>query len=530
MDEPVQAYIQLRRPSDGATSEPRHFQYLPLDSGSTVEASFSCNPHYLKKKIKPDFQLYTQILALDAAVLARQMFRAADSNKDLNPDLSNASVQCENGDFPTSVTFSNSSEKYSDNPKEPVSVKKHVGQSNSCSDSKVDIYHAVPAIIDPDIPPPIPEKGAGFAKMKGKLNSKEMDRPVDNHRASISTILTESDPRFSLASSEDLNSRLSAAFSDYSDVTDIHSIYSEVDISDVLSLISSTHTLNDRLSQFNDDSDAESTDSEQTVIGGSNWETSSIDTIEKQLEMLQSMSVEPDCNTYSSFQMAMKYPFPGWPTRDLTQNLSQDLTQDLTQDQTQYQTQHQTQHQAQSLKQIENDLVYDDPSEDSYKLGYEYPMNTNPIVPPRIESMTSKIPPLPPRRFKKLNQPLPNPPNKDLGLKNALQAIKQSFKKTKPPTGRNVEVSSSLSSSDTKSLLEPEVDESPPAIPIHVNDPIDHLTEAENYALYMTLAPLATTSEFDENETMSILYADLNSTREAARMLDKKSNQSLNIQ
>ena len=511
MEEPIQAYIQLRRPSDGATSEPRHFQYLPLDSGSTVEASFSCNPHFMKKKIKPDFQLYTQILALDAAVLARQMFRATDGNKQLNPDLSNASVQCQNDDFPASASLSDANEKYLKSSKESVSVKNSVGRSNSCNDSKVDTFHALPALVDPDLPPPIPEKGVGFAKLKGKLNSKEMDQRMDYHRASLSTILTESDPRFSLASSEDLNSRLSAAFSDYSDLTDINSIYSEVDISDVLSLVSSTHTLNDRLSQFNDDSDAESTDSEQTVIGGSNWETSSIDTIEKQLEMLQSMSVEPDCNTYSSFQMAMKYPFPSWPTQNPAQNQAQNQTQNQSQNQTQNQTQNQAQNQ------IENDLVYDDPSEDSYKLEYQYP-----VVPPRIESMTSKIPPLPPRRFKKFNQPLPDPPNKDLGLKTALQAIKQSFKKTKPPTGRSVDVHLPHSSFDTKTRSEAEVDEPSPAIPINANEPIDNLTEAENYALYMTLAPLATASEFDDNETMSMLYADLNLAREAAHMLDKK--------
>lgn len=491
----------------------------------------------MKKKIKPDFQLYTQILALDAAVLARQMFRVTD-NKQTSPVLSNASVQCDNDDFSKSTILSNAGEKYSNTPQDPVSIKNFVGQSNSSNDSKADIYHARSAFVDPDLPPPIPEKGAGFTKLKGKLNSKEIDQPVDYHRASVSTILTESDPRFSVASSEDLNSRLSAAFSDYSDLTDLHSIYSEVDISDVLSLISSTHTLNDRLSQFNDDSDAESTDSEQTVIGGSNWETSSIDTIEKQLEMLQSMSVEPDCNTYSSFQMAMKYPFPSWPIQNQIHDQAQsrieeqvqeqieepikeqieEETQNQTQNYTQNHAQNQTQNQAQN--QILNDLVYDDPSEDPYKFEYEYP-----AVPPRIESMTSKIPPLPPRRFKKLNQPLPNPPNKDLGLRNALQAIKQSFKKTKPPTGRTVAVpsshSSSHSSSDTKTL-EPEVNEPPPAIPVNPTDPLDNLTEAENYALYMTLAPLATASEFDDNETMSMLYADLNSIRETANRLDRR--------
>lgn len=33
--EPVKVYIQLRRPSDGATSEPLPFELLPLDSGKS---------------------------------------------------------------------------------------------------------------------------------------------------------------------------------------------------------------------------------------------------------------------------------------------------------------------------------------------------------------------------------------------------------------------------------------------------------------------------------------------------------------
>ena len=525
MEEPVQAYIQLRRPSDGATSEARHFQYLPLDSGSSVEASFNCNPHFMKKRVKPDFQLYTKILAIDAAVLARQMFSAADNGNQLSHDVSNASVQCENDDFPIakSVSFSDASDS-----KDSVSVDDSISQSNSINVSKVD---AVPAQTSSDVPPPIPEKGAGFAKLKGKLvkdgqngyNEREMKQAMDFHRASLSTILSESDPRFSLASSEDLNSRLSAAFSDYSDLTDIHSIYSEVDISDVLSLISSTHTLNDRLSQF-EDNDSDSTDSEQTVIDGSKSETSSIDTIEKQLEMLQSMSVESDNNTYSSFQMAMKYPFPGWPIQNQTPN--------------------------HSTLDIQNDLVYDDPSDEPYKL-VEYAL---PTAPPRTESMTTKIPPLPPRRFKKLNQPLPNTPNKDMGLKNALQAIKQSFKKTKPvpvttsPPLQNVseekkdtvekrESETRECSLDSKTVCESEVYEAP-EFPMDghgsncgsvttikeliTTDPSDNLTEAENYALYMTLAPLATASEFDEAENLSMLYADLNSTREAVKILERK--------
>ena len=55
-----------------------------------------------------------------------------------------------------------------------------------------------------------------------------------------------------------------------------------------------------------------------------------------------------------------------------------------------------------------------------------------------------------------------------------------------------------------------------------VIDLTDGLTEAENYALYMSLAPLATASEFDENETLSMLYADLNIAREALEAQNTK--------
>lgn len=535
-------YIQLRRPSDGACSEARRFEYLPLDTGSVdaVVSSFDNSSRFVSKRFKPDFPLYTHILALDAAVLARQMFNAPGDSR----QYSNASVQCE---LP---------------PTEEVVLNREVGkevgtQATPAVDTPNEKF-VEPAIEQTaaklqecqresdsglgEVPPPLPEKGAGFAKLKGNLiktaensgiskSQKSSGKTVVFDRSSLSTIVSDSefDGRISVASSEDLNSRLSAAFSDYSDLTDVRSLAeeSEVDVNDTLSLLSSTHTLNDRLSRMSDVTDI-SIASDQTVIRDSKSETDSIDTIEKQLEMLESMSVDPDCQTYSSFQMAMKHPFYGWTSR--MQPVDPPVNDEFVNDE------------------IVNDLVYDDPSDDPL-LKLEVPL---PAVPPRVESMTVSTPPLPPRRFKKINQPLPDPPSRDLGIKSALQALKHTFKKAMPSskTESSLNNSGSLHSSqrsiynsqenvqkdgqknspeiqiesepdqvksdcDVPSEEKPIESQTTPTIATTVADPADNLTEAENYALYMTLAPLATASEFDDNETMSMLYAELAPNRDA---------------
>lgn len=532
MEEPVSVYVQLRRPSDGACSEARRFEYLPLDSGSVVavDSSFDNSALFASKRFKPDFPLYTHILALDATVLARQMFRTPEDVR----QYSSVSVQCalpqevepipkkegvEVGTQATSVA-----EKAIESPLEPSSDLVNQTQDRQ-KESRPVLY---------DTPPPLPEKGAGFAKLKGNLikpgeildnakSPKNNGKTVVFDRSSVSTVTSEfeSDGRLSVASSEDLNSRLSAAFSDYSDLTDARSLAeeSEVDVNDALSLMSSTCTLNGRLSQLSDATDI-SMASDQTVIRDSKSDTGSIDTIEKQLEMLESMSVDPDCQTYSSFQMAMKHPFYGWPIRTRPSEPPAD--------------------------DIINDLVYDDPSDDPV-LKLEVPL---PAVPPRVESMTVSTPPLPPRRFKKLNQPLPDPPARDLGIKSALQALKHTFKKAMPTSKSEASLTNSSSiHSSQRSIynsqenvreiqknipdVQPISDPLPPKTDCEIPceekstvsstvqidgaaiDPADNLTEAENYALYMTLAPLATASEFDDNETMSMLYAELTPHREA---------------
>ncbi|XP_018326788.1 embryonic polarity protein dorsal isoform X2 [Agrilus planipennis] len=65
--EPVKVYIQLRRPSDGSTSEPLPFQFLPLDSGRPAFWSFRRN---LTKK--ENYNFFSTILANDTKMLNKR--------------------------------------------------------------------------------------------------------------------------------------------------------------------------------------------------------------------------------------------------------------------------------------------------------------------------------------------------------------------------------------------------------------------------------------------------------------------------
>ncbi|XP_068249165.1 embryonic polarity protein dorsal-like isoform X2 [Palaemon carinicauda] len=57
IENPVKVYIQLLRPTDKSTSEPRPFQYLPLDSG---------RPFTSFKRLKNNYGLFQRILGLDS--------------------------------------------------------------------------------------------------------------------------------------------------------------------------------------------------------------------------------------------------------------------------------------------------------------------------------------------------------------------------------------------------------------------------------------------------------------------------------
>ncbi|XP_031829337.2 dorsal isoform X1 [Nomia melanderi] len=66
VDQPVQVYIQLKRPSDGATSEPLPFQMLPLGAGRP--AFWSLRKAFARKKT--DYSTFGKILATESALLS----------------------------------------------------------------------------------------------------------------------------------------------------------------------------------------------------------------------------------------------------------------------------------------------------------------------------------------------------------------------------------------------------------------------------------------------------------------------------
>jgi c-Rel proto-oncogene protein len=66
--EPVKVFVQLKRPSDGATSEPLPFELLPLDSGRPLYWSFRRN--YSKKG---NYNLFSTLLAADAKLAAKRI-------------------------------------------------------------------------------------------------------------------------------------------------------------------------------------------------------------------------------------------------------------------------------------------------------------------------------------------------------------------------------------------------------------------------------------------------------------------------
>ncbi|XP_046417903.1 embryonic polarity protein dorsal-like isoform X1 [Neodiprion fabricii] len=66
VDHPVKVFIQLLRPTDGATSEPLAFEFLPLDSGRP--AFWLLRKAFAKKKA--DYNTFDKILATEAALLS----------------------------------------------------------------------------------------------------------------------------------------------------------------------------------------------------------------------------------------------------------------------------------------------------------------------------------------------------------------------------------------------------------------------------------------------------------------------------
>jgi len=85
VEQPVQAFIQLRRPSDGATSEPLPFQMLPLGTGRP--AFWSLRKAFARKKA--EYSTFSKILSAETALfdnVTPKFSRNIDefNNNDLN--------------------------------------------------------------------------------------------------------------------------------------------------------------------------------------------------------------------------------------------------------------------------------------------------------------------------------------------------------------------------------------------------------------------------------------------------------------
>ncbi|EFN78216.1 embryonic polarity protein dorsal [Harpegnathos saltator] len=94
VEQPVQVHIQLKRPSDGATSEPLPFQMLPLGTGRP--AFWSLRKAFARKKA--DYSTFSKILATETALLsnvsAPKFPRNIDefNNNDLDAKRSNGKI------------------------------------------------------------------------------------------------------------------------------------------------------------------------------------------------------------------------------------------------------------------------------------------------------------------------------------------------------------------------------------------------------------------------------------------------------
>ncbi|XP_039480515.1 embryonic polarity protein dorsal isoform X1 [Drosophila santomea] len=119
--EPAKVFIQLRRPSDGVTSEALPFEYVPMDSG---KHTFWNLHRHLKRK--PDEDLFQQILRLDAR---REV--QAPTIEVIDLDTPKLEVQRE---IPLEMDFNQEVSQQSEPPlvQEPSVQQEQYAQEQSC--------------------------------------------------------------------------------------------------------------------------------------------------------------------------------------------------------------------------------------------------------------------------------------------------------------------------------------------------------------------------------------------------------------
>ena len=78
----VMCQVQLERPSDGSRSEPRDFQYLPLDAGINCPHSLSRNPLLNKASSSSTHDMFRRILAADSGFLVNNIRFLSDDKSE----------------------------------------------------------------------------------------------------------------------------------------------------------------------------------------------------------------------------------------------------------------------------------------------------------------------------------------------------------------------------------------------------------------------------------------------------------------
>nr|WCL52335.1 dorsal-like protein [Gryllodes sigillatus] len=444
--QPVDACIQLRRPSDGASSEPLPFQLLPLDSGRS----------WLRRKAKGDYTTFSSILASNTALLTGGAAMAVDSVDRTRPFLAMNPPPLL-AQVPPVVSAS------TDRKMEPAKVVSGSGIPSApvsgVVESKVSEGEKP---MTASVPSPEEMKQVEVVKIETvKVSNKDENANNMNNSTSIEEVTMDQDSR--------------KQNYDYADVQKEKSLPTDKFTENLLEQLKNEENLRNN----------DVTEACQSI----NELLSQVTGFESGLGVSDAMEVDDfyDDQTYSSLQLAMKNPI------QLLDDLASEKYEDVMT----------VPYNAQSP------LISIVPSGES-PLGNKRtppPTPTTPDskLPPLPPKRFRKDPPAPPARPEAPpNKTLPPPPapaqqadaapkqsNKSPGIFSKLFSKKSSkSKKDSTPRGSISEASQQPSQSATPrgSISEPV---SPPTT-------VD-LTEAEHYALYTDMAPKATASEFDES-------------------------------
>lgn len=473
VEAPIKVNIQLRRPSDGATSEPLPFEYLPLDSGRPAFWS-------LRKALgkKGNYSVFSSILASNTALLtggppkngadvppASWVHLVRPQQASLEACVLSDGVELKKPVEPKNVVPASSI----DGAPSPSGVQELVGKSTVVENGSNENY--VVMIDDVTDKKDKSSSGHNYAAVNkwNKLASGEMDA-----NANIQNEGERKDDRVATNDNED-----------------------------VISQGETCRSLNELLSQVAELDEIYS-DTRARLLNQGVPETAAQDSLSPDLDGSQSpqpiqMDVEDlyddDNQTYSSLQLAMKNPIE---LLDLAPGRYEDII-------------------PQSLSNQNNKRDISSSAS---------------LVP---ESPNSKLPPLPPKRIRKSpptpparpdhpifprEPPLTQAPDKNLPPTPDATSAKQSkpnlfqklfSKKSKPSnkkegtlTLRAASMSREGSMGNVSAALSLRRGSEPVgqlSVPPQAQP---ELTEAEHYALYTDMAPHATVSEFDE---MSFYYS-----------------------